>query len=108
MTDHCLRCGLPEANPRHNRRNPPPEGWHSFRGLDYLDGLEDALLFAREHEALHQWDETGFTIDTAEPFMEKTCLICGAVNWGGHEDGICFGNKHAELGIIAAHNRRAQ
>jgi hypothetical protein len=74
---------------------------------DYFDGLEDALLFAREKNQPHQWKENGVMIDAAEPFSEKYCIVCGAINWGGSEDGICFGNHWAELGIIAAHNRRA-
>jgi hypothetical protein len=105
--ENCLRCGLPESHPRHDRQHPPPEGWHSFRGQDYLDGLEDALLFAREKNQPHQWVETGWTIATYLPFSEKYCAVCGAINWGGGEEGVCFGNSFAENGIVAAHNRRA-
>lgn len=83
-----------------------PEGWHPFRSVAYLDALEDALLFVRENNQPHQWVESGVTIDTAEPFDEKHCAVCAAVNWGGNDDGVCFGNHNAELGIIAAHNRR--
>lgn len=104
---NCIRCGLPESDPVHNRQNPPSGGWHPFRDQDYLDGLEDALLFAREKNQPHQWVRNGITIVTAEPFDEKYCSVCGAVNWGGKEDGVCFGNRQAEIGIIAAHNRRA-
>lgn len=105
--DRCLRCGLPESDPKHNRKNPPAEGWHPFRGQDYLDGLEDALLFVREQKQPHRWVKTGITIDTVDSFSEKQCEVCGAINWGGAEDGICFGNYFAELGIIESHNRRA-
>ena len=105
--ENCLRCGLPESHQKHDRKSPPPEGWHPFRGLDYLDALEDALLFVREKQQSHRWVGTGITIDTAESFDEKHCEICGAINWGGKEDGVCFGRHEAELGIIAAHNRRA-
>lgn len=105
--DGCLRCGLPESDQKHNSRNPPPEGWHPFRGQDYLDALEDALLFVREKNQPHQWIENGVMIATTAPFPEKHCAVCGAINWGGKEDGVCFGNDIAELGIIAAHNRRA-
>ena len=104
---NCLRCGLPESDPKHDRTNPPAGGWHPFRGQDYLDGLEDALLFVREKKQLHQWEETGMVIPVGEPFLEKHCKVCGAINWGGNEDGICFGNNQAEAGVIAAHNRRA-
>lgn len=104
---NCLRCGLPESDQKHDRKHPPPEGWHLYRGQDYLDALEDALLFTREHNQQHQWEENGIIIDTADSFSEKYCTVCGAVNWGGKEDGICFGSNQAELAIIAAHNRRA-
>jgi hypothetical protein len=105
--DNCLRCGLPEEHQRHDRRNPPPEGWHLFHGQDYLDGVEDALLFAREKKQHHKWEETGVTIDAFDGFDEKFCKVCGAINWGGAEDGICFGNRYAETAIVQAHNRRA-
>lgn len=84
-----------------------PEGWHPFLGQDYLDGLEDAILFAHENGERHHWKETGMTIDTSPEFAEKKCTTCGAINWGGKEDSICFGNKFAESGRTAAHNRRA-
>lgn len=103
----CLRCGLPESNQKHDRTNPPADGWHPFRGQDYLDALEDALLFVREKKQQHQWVKSGRTVATATPFDGKYCAVCGAINWGGKEDGICFGNGQAEEGIIAAHNRRA-
>lgn len=105
--ENCLRCGLSESDQKHDRKNPPTEGWHVFRGQEYLDGLEEALLFVREKKQLHQWVETGWVIDTIESFNQKYCSVCGATNWGGKEDSICFGNKHAESAIIAAHNRRA-
>lgn len=105
--ENCLRCGLPEDNQKHNSRNPPPEGWHSFHGQAYLDALEDALLFIRERNQKHEWLSTGIIIDTVDSFSEKSCKVCGAINWGGKEDGICFGNSHAELAVIVAHNRRA-
>lgn len=105
--ENCLRCGLSKDDPKHNKDNPPKEGWHPFRGQDYLDGLEDALLFVRDNKQQHQWIATGMVIDTLPSFDEKYCAICGATNWGGKEDGICFGNFQAELGIIAAKNRRA-
>jgi len=107
MSEFCLRCGLPESHAKHDRIHPTPEGWHPFRGQDYLDALEDALLFAREQNQPHQWVRTGVTITTEPTFSEKRCAVCGAVNWGGKESGVCFGNQQAELGIIAAHNRRA-
>lgn len=107
MNENCLRCGLPQTDQKHDSKNPPPEGWHPFRGQDYLDGLEDALLFARENNQSHQWVRNGITIDTAVQFDEKYCSVCGAINWGGIEEGICFGNHHAEMAINAAHNRRA-
>lgn len=103
----CLRCGLPESHPRHHPEQNPPEGWHPFRGQDYLDGIEDALLFAREKNQPHQWRDRGIIIDTNPPFAEKNCTVCGAINWGGKEDGVCFGNRAAEQALIAAHNRRA-
>lgn len=106
-TEACLRCGLPEADQKHDKKHPPPEGWHPFRGQGYLDALEDALLFVHEHKQPHQWADTGIVIATASEFHEKYCSVCGAINWGGKEDGICFGNHDAELGVIAAHNRRA-
>lgn len=106
-TEPCLRCGLPESHQKHDRRNPPPEGWHMFRGQDYLDALEDALLFARENNQPHQWVETGVVFAVNPPFAEKRCVVCGAINRGRKDDGICFGNHDAELGIIEAHNRRA-
>jgi len=105
--ENCLRCGLPESNQKHDSSNRHPEGWHSFRGQDYLDGLEDALLFVRKNKQQHQWVRDGVVIATLPPFEQKHCEVCGAINWGGMEDGICFGNRQAELGIIAAHNRRA-
>ena len=74
---------------------------------EYLEALEDALLFVRENKRLHQWELNGKIIPVREPFAEKCCTICGAINWGGKEDGICFGNHHAEIAVIAAHNRRA-
>lgn len=104
---NCLRCGLSKSHQRHDRRNPPPGGWHLFVGIDYLNGLEDALLFAREKNQPHQWVANGIIIATADPFEEKYCSVCGAINWGGDEGGVCFGNPFAERGIIAAHNRRA-
>ena len=107
MSERCLRCGLPEDDQKHNNRKPPPEGWHPFRGQDYLDAIEDALLFVREKNQPHQWAETGIIIDTYPSFPEKVCEICGAINWGGKEDGVCFGNHSAEIAIVAAHNRRA-
>jgi hypothetical protein len=103
----CLRCGFPESHQKHNRKSPPPEGWHPFRGQDYLNALEDALLFVRENNQPHQWEETGVTIDIYPSFDEMCCKICGAINWGGHNDGVCFGNREAESAITAAHNRRA-
>jgi hypothetical protein len=105
--DNCLRCGLPENHAKHHPERKHPKGWHPFRGQAYLDGLEDALLFARENNQPHGWNGTGVIIDTNPSFPEKRCKTCGAVNWGGKEDGVCFGNWNAELGIIAAHNRRA-
>ncbi len=105
--ENCLRCGLPESNQKHNRQKPPPEGWHLFLGQDYLDKIEDALLFAREKNQPHKWVETGWTVGAFPEFQEKRCEVCGAVNWGGKEDGVCFGNYAAELAITAAHNRRA-
>lgn len=102
--ENCLRCGLPEDSEKHNNR---AMGWHPFRGQEYLNGLEDALLFAREAEQEHQWEETGIQVDTIASFPEKRCSVCGCINWGGEEGGICFGNNFAEQGIIAAHNRRA-
>lgn len=104
--ENCLRCGLPQSHQRHNAKNPPPEGWHSFRGQAYLDGLEDALLFVREHKQQHQWVGSGIMVAVVDSFEQKHCKVCGAINWGGAEDGICFGNNHAEAGIIEAHNRR--
>lgn len=104
---NCLRCGLPESHPRHDRNNPPSEGWHCFRGLEYLDALEDALLFAREKNQPHQWHSTGIVISTVLSFREKRCAVCGAINWGGKESGVCFGNLTAEAALTAAHNRRA-
>lgn len=103
----CLRCGLPQDHQSHNASKPPPEGWHPFRGQAYLDALEDAILFVDEHNAPHQREGTGITITTYPSFPEKRCTICGAINWGGHEEGVCFGNRQAELAKIAAHNRRA-
>lgn len=105
--ENCLRCGLLESNARHHSEQKPPEGWHPFRGQAYLDGLEDALLFVRETNQPHEWQENGITIDTADPFSEKRCKVCGTINWGGAEGRVCFGNYAGELGIIAAHNRRA-
>lgn len=105
--DFCLRCGLPESDQSHDRTNHPQGGWHPFLGKNYLEGLEDALLFAREEHQPHQWVENGVVIATDPSFPEKRCAVCGATNWGGKEDGICFGNLQAELAIIAAHNRRA-
>ncbi len=106
--EFCLRCGLPETDKNHKYATCDPKvGWHPFRVQAYLDSLEDALLFARENKQPHQWQENGITIDTFEPFHEKYCTVCGAINWGGIEDGICFGNNYAELALVAAHNRRA-
>lgn len=105
--ENCFRCGLPEDDQRHNNKQPPKGGWHPFRGQDYLDGLEDALLFIREENLPHDWVANGITIATAIPFAEKKCTVCGAINWGGKEEGVCFSNHYAEEGIIAAHNRRA-
>lgn len=103
----CLRCGITEDNPVHNRRLHPPEGWHRFCGIEYLEALEDALLFVREKAQAHEWKLTGIVINTYPDFSEKCCVVCGAINWGGKEDGICFGNHEGELAINAAHNRRA-
>lgn len=108
--ENCIRCGLPQDAPKHDPRHPDTSkhGWHVFRGQDYLDGLEDALLYLRENATQqHQWEDSGIVIDTAEPFLEKYCTICGTKNWGGKEDGVCFGSQYAEMGINAAHNRRA-
>lgn len=105
--ERCIRCGLPRSHQRHDRKNPPKEGWHVFLGQDYLNGLEDALLFAHEHNQKHQWVESGITIDTYPPFSEKHCKICGAINWGGKEDTICFGNSYAPQALVAASNRRS-
>jgi hypothetical protein len=104
--DGCLRCGLPAGDQSHNKRQPPPQGWHSFRGQRYLDGLEDGLLFVREKKQRHVWAQTGITIDTIPSFEEQYCTVCGGINWGGKEDAICFGNKDAESAVVAAHNRR--
>ena len=38
---------------------------------------------------MHDWQETGLTIDTDPPFREKVCARCGAINWGGDESGEC-------------------
>lgn len=103
----CLKCGMPVDHESHNRSKPPPYGWHLFLSIDYLEGLEDALLFVREEKAAHQWKRTGITITTNPPFPEKRCAVCGGINWGGREDGICCGNRFAETAITAAHNRRA-
>jgi hypothetical protein len=73
----------------------------------YLEALEDAILFVRENEARHEWEDTGITIDTYPSFPEKKCRVCGAINWGGKENGVCFGNQEAEKAINTAHNRRA-
>lgn len=105
--DFCLRCGLPKEHQRHDNKNIPPEGWHPFRGQDYLDGIEDALLFVREKSQPHEWTETGRTISVYPSFPEKVCRVCKAINWGGKEGGVCFGNHKAETAIVAAHNRRA-
>jgi hypothetical protein len=105
--ENCLRCGLPESHQRHHPERRPPEGWHPFRDQSYLDGLEDALLFAREKNQPHQWRRTGIIIDTQPSFAEKRCTVCEGINWGGKEDGVCLGSRVAEQGIIAAHNRRA-
>jgi hypothetical protein len=98
---------MPESDQGHDRRNPPVGGWHPFRGQSYLDALEDALLFVREKKQPHQWEGTGVTIDVIDSFPEMRCRVCGGINWGGENDGICFGNRDAELAIIQAHNRRA-
>lgn len=73
----------------------------------YIHILEDALLFAREKNQPHQWRDTGVTITTAEPFKEKRCVVCGAINWGGVENDVCFGDNRVELAITKANNRRA-
>lgn len=105
QSDFCLRCGLQKDDKKHDTTNR--EGWHTFRDQKYLDDLEDALLFIREKQQPHTWEETGITIDTYPEFSEKVCSICGGINWGGKEDSICFGNENAEHAIWAAHNRRA-
>ena len=40
-------------------------------------------------EGMHDWRPNGITIDTIPPFPEKVCARCGAINWGGNEDGEC-------------------
>jgi hypothetical protein len=107
MDDKCLRCGFTEDHQQHNSTNPPPEGWHPFRGMDYLDALEDALLFVREKKAPHQWERDGIIVGGYPGFEQKHCMVCGGINWGGKEDGICFGKHEAENAVVAAHNRRA-
>ncbi len=103
----CLRCGQIEAHQCHDRRNPPEEGWHIFRGQSYLDDLEDALLFAQEHPTPHIWRENGMIVLTNPGFPEKSCEACGTINWGGNEGGICGGNVSVPSAQVAAHNRRA-
>lgn len=103
---NCVRCGQPETHQNHNAKNPPSEGWHTFRGQDYIDSLEDALLFARESNQRHQWVETNIIIDVYPPFALMECSVCGK-RGRGDKDEICFGSHGAEMGIMAAHNRRA-
>lgn len=105
--DGCLRCGLPEDHQRHHPEQKPPQGWHPFRGQTYLDEIEDALLFVREHPSAHDWRRTGLTICTSPSFSEQRCRRCGGINWGGKNDGICLGLNSAEAAVTAAHNRRA-
>lgn len=105
--EFCIRCGKPKSDQSHDSIKPPKGGWHPFRGQDYIDGLEDALLYVRENNRQHEWEGSDITIDTVEPFEEKYCKVCGVINWGGNEGGICFGNSKAEIGIIGARNRRA-
>lgn len=107
VTGFCLRCGLSETSQKHDRRNPPPEGWHVFRGQSYLDALEDALLFVQERSSPHTWQENGMTVLTNPTFPEKVCTACGLINWGGNEGGICGGNASVPGAQVAAHNRRA-
>ncbi len=67
----CLNCGLPQDHQAHNARKPPPEGWHPFRGLAYLDALEDeggvcfgnrqaelAKIAAHNRRAVKHWGGT--------------------------------------------------
>ena len=103
--ESCIRCGLPSDHESHHSSNT--NGWHPFRDQSYVDALEDALLFIRERNQPHQWRETGAIIDISPSFPEKRCRVCGAVNWGGEESGVCFGDRNAELAIVEAHNRRA-
>lgn len=105
--DNCLRCGLPQSHESHVSTPAPKYGWHPFHGQEYLDALEDALLFVREKNQLHTWKSTGIIIDTAPSFPEKVCVVCGEINWGGMEGGICFGIHKAVIALNRAHNRRA-
>jgi hypothetical protein len=107
VKDFCVRCGLPENERHHKCETSLPEGWHPFLDQSYIDGLEDALLFAREINKPHQWKSTGVTIDINPSFAEKVCMVCGEINWGGKETGVCFGNSVAASALNAARNRRA-
>lgn len=103
----CVRCFRPMDDQHHSARNFPADGWHPFRGQSYIDTIEDALLFAREVNQPHKWCATGVIIDVCDSFPEKLCTVCGAINWGGKETGICFGYVLAERAVIAAHNRKS-
>lgn len=107
--ERCIYCGEIEYHQNHDRRHPKYvyENVHEFRSLAYVEALEDALMFVRENKAAHTWEYTGITVDVGESFPEKYCTVCGGINWGGKEDGICFGNNLAERAVIEAHNRRA-
>ena len=61
IEDFCLRCGELETHSDHKCEKPDGTygGWHPFRGQNYLDGLEDALLYAREENKPHNWKFTG-------------------------------------------------
>lgn len=110
LRDLCLRCGEPQTERHHKYETSLPEGWHTFRPQSYLDTLENALLFCREHPASeHEWVETGLIICTSPSFPEKCCARCTAINWGGNETGFCFGEfgRDVEAALVAAHNRRA-
>lgn len=98
---------MPESDIHHDSSQRTPEGWHNFQGLNYLEGLEDALQFVREENKKHEWVKTGVYVTTLPGFPEMKCKVCGAINWGNKNDGICLGNNHAEIGLIRAHNRRA-
>lgn len=75
---------------------------------EYIEALEDALLFIQEKRLSHQWGTTDITISSFETLRQKYCIVCGVINYYGENlDNICFGSPEANNAAIAAYNRRA-